>query len=90
VNVHFAASAWDDFGAWHAEDAAIVRKLLELIHDIRRTPFKGLGKPEPLKGPFAGYWSRRIDREHRLIYAVAGRQGDDRRVLIAACRGHYD
>jgi toxin YoeB len=67
VKVHFEEIAWDDFVDWHLADAGIVKKILELIQDARRSPFKGLGKPEPLKGSPGRYWSRRIDREHRLV-----------------------
>jgi toxin YoeB len=66
----------------------MLAKINELIRDVRRSPFKGLGKPEPLKGELAGWWSRRITREHRLVYRAAG-TGEDQRIEIASCRLHY-
>ena len=63
----------------------MLRKLNRLIMECQRTPFSGIGKPEPLKGDFAGWWSRRIDQEHRLVYRVT-----DDTLLIAQCRYHYD
>ncbi len=72
-----------------ASDPAMLERVNRLIDDARRTPFTGLGKPEPLRGEFAGFWSRRINGEHRLIYRVAGRADVDQRIEIAACRYHY-
>ena len=66
----------------------MLRRINELIENARRTPFAGIGKPEPLKGEFSGWWSRRIDREHRLVYRVEG-QADAQTLVIAACRFHY-
>ena len=70
-------------------DAAMLERINRLVEEARRTPFTGLGKPEPLKGEFAGFWSRRINGEHRLIYRVAGQAGADQRIEIASCRYHY-
>jgi toxin YoeB len=70
-------------------DLAMLERINRLIDEARRTPFTGLGKPEPLKGEFAGFWSRRINGEHRLIYRVAGQAGADQRIEIASCRYHY-
>lgn len=84
----WADHAWDDYTAWQGTDPATGRKINDLLKDIRRTPFKGLGKPEPLKGPLAGWWSRRITGEHRLVYRIAGK-GDEQAVEIAQCRLHY-
>ncbi len=64
-------------------------RLNALIEDARRSPFKGLGKPEPLKGDLSGWWSRRITGEHRLVYRVAGEPGEDQRIDIVLCRYHY-
>lgn len=89
MKVHVTAPGWEDCTHWAAEDADTLRKINELIGEIRRTPFQGIGKPEPLKGTLAGWWSRRITREHRLVYRVAGAAGTDQRVEIAACRYHY-
>lgn len=70
---------------WQETDPAIVRKINGLIKECQRHPFSGTGKPEPLKGELAGYWSRRIDHEHRLVYRVA-----DGMLEILICRYHYD
>jgi toxin YoeB len=70
-------------------DPGLLERINRLIEDARRTPFTGLGKPEPLKGEFSGFWSRRINGEHRLIYRVSGQAGTDQRIEIAACRYHY-
>lgn len=87
MNVHFTAHGWEDFVSWSG-DLETQSKILRLIEDIRRTPFTGIGKPEPLKKPLSGWWSRRITREHRLVYRVEGRERDQY-VTIAACRDHY-
>jgi toxin YoeB len=75
VKVHVTSAGWEDYTHWAAEDAETLRKVNELIREIRRTPFQGIGKPEPLKGMLSGWWSRRITREHRLVYRVAGDSG---------------
>lgn len=76
--------AWDDYLYWQASDADKIARINALIEAIRRDPFKGLGKPEPLKGDLGGFWSRRIDNEHRLVYAFeAGR------LTIIQARYHY-
>ena len=80
----FESSAFADFNQWLKLDKKTHRKIIELIKDIDRTPFKGLGKPEALKHDFSGYWSRRIDREHRLIYKVTNEE-----IVILSCRYHY-
>jgi toxin YoeB len=84
----WTAAAWDDYVYWQETDATTVERINELIKDARRSPFKGLGKPEPLKGDLAGWWSRRITGEHRLVYRVAGK-GDAQQFEIVACRYHY-
>ncbi|MBX8513772.1 Txe/YoeB family addiction module toxin [Pseudomonas cichorii] len=89
VNVSFTAHAWDDYQFWREstviEDQAIFGTINELISEIRRTPFTGTGKPEPLKANLSGFWSRRITREHRLVYLFEGGI-----LTIIACRFHYD
>jgi toxin YoeB len=80
--------AWEDYVHWQETGGEIVRRINELIKDARRSPFKGVGKPEPLKGDLAGWWSRRITGEHRLIYRVSGK-GSAQQLEIAACRYHY-
>lgn len=84
TKIIFHDSAWEDYLYWQSIDKAIVKRVNELIKDIRRSPFQGIGKPEPLKHQLAGFWSRRIDREHRLVYAVV-----DDAIVIAQCRYHY-
>jgi toxin YoeB len=80
----WAEEAWDDYLYWQSTDKRILKRINELIRDVRRSPFSGIGKPEPLKHSLAGFWSRRITDEHRLVYAI-----NDGTMLIAACRYHY-
>lgn len=80
--------AWEDYHHWRAADMKVFDRLNELIKECRRTPFAGTGKPEPLKGDFKGWWSRRITGEDRLVYRVEGK-GADQRLEIAQCRFHY-
>ncbi|HEX4158906.1 MAG TPA: Txe/YoeB family addiction module toxin [Rhizomicrobium sp.] len=89
MNVFWSSAAWDDYVDFHAHDLGLAQKINELITDIRRTPFAGLGKPEPLRGPLSGWWSRRINQEHRLVYRVTGARGRDQRLEILQCRFHY-
>jgi toxin YoeB len=89
LRVHFTAAGWDDYLHWCRSDEQILARSNELIENIRRFPFKDIGKPEPLKGELRGLWSRRITGEHRLVYAVEGKQGVDQHIVVAACRHHY-
>lgn len=82
--IRFHPRGWEDYLYWQQTDKAIVRKINQLIRDIQREPFSGVGKPEPLQHDFSGYWSRRITDQHRLVYAVAGDTLD-----ILQCRYHY-
>ena len=84
----WASDAWEDYVAWQQTDPAVLAKINLLLAEIRRQPFKGLGKPEPLKGNLAGWWSRRITGEHRLVYRVVG-SGEAQRIEIVQCRYHY-
>ena len=84
----WTTNAWEDYLHWQSADPGVVLKINDLIRDIRRDPFRGLGKPEPLKGNLSGWWSRRITQEDRLVYRVVGK-GDARQTEIAACRYHY-
>jgi toxin YoeB len=84
----WASRAWDEYVSLQSVDRDITDKINALIKDIRRDHFAGLGKPEPLRGDFQGFWSRRITDEHRLIYRIVGK-GMDKRVEIAQCRYHY-
>lgn len=78
-------NAWEDYLYWQQQDKKILVRINDLIKDTLRSPFKGIGKPEPLKGNLAGFWSRRITDEHRLVYAVK-----ESRIHIIQCRYHYD
>jgi toxin YoeB len=80
----FAERAWEDYLYWQAQDRKMLERVNALINECLRTPFSGIGKPEPLRGDLSGWWSRRVDREHRLVYRV---QGDN--LQIAQCRYHY-
>jgi len=84
VNLVFSPQAWEDYSYWQLHDQKRLDRINRLIRESMRTPFSGTGKPEPLRGRLKGWWSRRIDREHRLVYRVAG---DD--LHIAQCRYHY-
>jgi toxin YoeB len=88
MKVVWTEDAWDDYVGWQREDAKILGAINDLIADIKRHPFKGLGKPEPLKHVLAGWWSRRITGEHRLVYRVSGK-GDGQQVEIVQCKYHY-
>ena len=80
----FADQAWEDYLYWQRTDRKVVARINQLIQEIKREPFGGIGKPEPLKHAFAGYWSRRINDEHRIIYKV-----QDGALLLAQLRYHY-
>jgi toxin YoeB len=84
----WTAAAWDDYLYWQENDRGMLRRINELLRDARRDPFRGIGKPEPLKGDLAAWWSRRITGDHRLVYRVYG-SGEAQRLEIAACRYHY-
>ena len=84
----FSKDAWADYLYWQEHDRQGLIRLNEIIHDVLRSPFLGIGKPEPLVGNFKGWWSRRITREHRLIYRVRGKD-EDQSIEMAACRLHY-
>ncbi|WP_320019481.1 Txe/YoeB family addiction module toxin [Labilibaculum manganireducens] len=81
----FVDESWEDYLYWQKVDKKMVKKINDLLKDISRTPFDGKGKPEALKHKYRGFWSRRINEEHRLIYRVR-----DDEILIAKCRFHYD
>ncbi|HEX6660947.1 MAG TPA: Txe/YoeB family addiction module toxin [Sphingomicrobium sp.] len=80
--------AWEDYQYWVSSDPKVLRRLNDIIKECQRTPFRGTGKPEPLKGDFKGWWSRRITGEDRLVYRVQG-EASDQRLEIAQCRFHY-
>jgi toxin YoeB len=83
-NISFSQDGFQEYFEWSLNNKAIYSKITDLIKEITRNPFKGKGKPEPLKGKYSGYWSRRITDEHRLIYKV-----EDSVIYIAKCKGHY-
>lgn len=85
MNLTFSPQAWEDYAFWQATDSKMVSRINLLLKDIIRSPHSGIGKPEPLKHAFRGYWSRRIDSEHRLVYRTV--EGG---VLLAQMRFHYD
>ncbi len=84
MNLTFADEAWDDYLYWLRQDQKILKRINSLIKDIKRDPFKGIGDPEPLKYNWSGYWSRRMTKEHRIVYKVTNNS-----ILIAQCRYHY-
>lgn len=84
----FWPTGWEDYLHWQSTDLKTLARVNELIRETVRHPFTGLGKPEPLKQNLKGWWSRRIDREHRLVYRVTG-TGDAQALEIAQCRFHY-
>jgi len=84
VNVSFTPSAFDDLRYWIRHDRKMAERILSLLEEVKRTPFTGTGKPEPLKFQLAGCWSRRISLEHRLVYLVK-----DEEITVIACRYHY-
>ncbi|ABI66045.1 addiction module toxin, Txe/YoeB family [Maricaulis maris MCS10] len=88
MNVELTPQALDDLAWLVRHETRLAKRALQLIEDIRRNPFDGLGKPEPLKGELSGWWSRRIDSKHRLVYRVVG-AGDGQRVEVVQCRRHY-
>ncbi|HLG33489.1 MAG TPA: Txe/YoeB family addiction module toxin [Bacteroidia bacterium] len=83
--ISFTPTAFNEYNEWIKNNPAVAGKIIELIRDISRSPFSGIGKPESLKGNYKGFWSRRITREHRLIYKV---EADS--ILVVKCRGHYE
>ncbi len=85
MTITFSENAWDDYLYWQKVDKKIVKKIKKLIKEIQQTPFEGSGRPEKLRYDLAGYWSRRIDQEHRLVYQV-----DNNQLLVYSCRFHYD
>ena len=83
-NTNFTDEAWDDYVYWQGQDKKTLKRINLLIQAARRSPFDGIGKPEPLKGDLSGYWSRRIDETNRLVYEV-----NDKEIIIVSCRYHY-
>jgi toxin YoeB len=84
LNIMWTAEAWDDYIHWQGQDKKTLKRINQLVKVIQRTPFEGIGKPEPLKANLTGLWSRRIDDTNRLVYEIARVQ-----VNIVSCRYHY-
>ena len=84
MNILFTDDAWEDYLYWQQTDKQTLRKINQLLKEIQRTPFTGIGKPEPLKHQLQGCWSRRIDSEHRLVYEIT-----DNKLKVIGCRFHY-
>ncbi len=84
MELAWQTNAWEDYLYWQKTDPKILLRINELIKDCLRSPFKGIGKPEPLKGNYSDYWSRRINDEHRLVYKIS-----QERLYILQCRFHY-
>ena len=85
MKLTFSRKAWDEYLYWQKTDKATFKRINALIKDVQREPFQGIGKPEPLKHGLSGYWSRRINDEHRFVYKVL-----DDQILIAQLRFHYE
>lgn len=77
--------AWTNYCEWQAQDKKTLKRINQLIRDMLRAPYEGLGKPEPLKGNLSGWWSRRIDTSNRIVYKLANDT-----IIIAACKNHYE
>lgn len=90
MNFEFTENGWEDFQYWIETDSSIVSKIKDLLNEIKKTPFQGTGKPEPLRHDLKGFWSRRITGEHRLVYKVEGKKGIDQKCYVIQCRFHYD
>ncbi len=90
MEISFTSNGWEEFEYWIDSDPDIVARIKDLIKSIRQDPFKGIGKPEPLRYDLKGYWSRRITGEHRIVYKVSGTKGIDQKCVIIQCRFHYD
>lgn len=88
MKITFSANAWEDYQYWASNDDAVLKRLNDLIKECSRAPFKGTGKPEPLKGDLQGWWSRRLTKADRIVYRVQG-SGKDQALEIAQCRFHY-
>ncbi len=84
MNLVFSEDAWAEYLVWQETDPQVVKRILQLINDMLRDPYRGIGKPEPLKHALQGYWSRRITGEHRVVYRVSGAD-----LRIAQLRYHY-
>lgn len=82
--ITFTEPAWEEYLKWQAEDKKTLKTLNKMFKEIQRDPFRGIGKPEPLKGILSGKWSRRINKKDRLVYEIS-----DDRIIVLQCKGHY-
>lgn len=85
MNLLWHENAWNEYCQWQLCDRKTLKRVNDLIRDISRNPFSGIGKPEPLKGSLAGFWSRRIDKQNRVVY----KQLDENTIVITQCKNHY-
>lgn len=84
LELHLMPKAWEDLGWWLKNDLKIVKKIYSVLENTCKTPFEGIGQPEPLKTNYSGYWSRRINLEHRIIYKV-----EESQIIVFSLYGHY-
>ena len=89
MKIVFTKNGWDDLTYWIENDIDQIKKIKKLIESIRSEPFKGIGKPEPLRHQYKGYWSRRINQEHRIVYGITGKKNVNQVCTILQCRFHY-
>jgi toxin YoeB len=90
MHKNFHDQAWGDYLGWHESDKAKWKRVNEILKSIERTPFEGIGKPEPLKYRLSGWWSRRITDEHRLVYRISRTAGGEQQIEILYCQGHHE
>jgi toxin YoeB len=90
MNIQFTQNAWEEYNYWLDNDKEVAEKIRALIKEIKQNPFKGSGKPEPLRFELQGYWSRRITHEDRLVYKVEGKKGENQTCYIIQCKFHYE
>lgn len=89
MEIEFTKNGWRDYEHCQKNHEEIVARIKELLRSIQQKPFKGMGKPEPLRHGLRGFWSRRLDQEHRLVYRVEGKKGINQKCTIIQCRFHY-
>ena len=89
MNVLFSKTAWEQYKNWQLRDEKVVERIHELIKATQRDPYRGIGKPEPLRQNLKGYWTRRITSEHRLVYRIKGTKNEVQRMEILTCEFHY-
>jgi len=89
MNIEFTSHAWEEFTYWLENDTDVAAKIKDLLKSVRQDPFKGIGKPEPLKFALRGFWSTRITGEHRLVYSITGTKGVNQKCTVVQCKFHY-